>query len=115
MHPSPVFRQTSRERNLAFARERGFGVLAVGGEGAAGPLLSHIPFVLAEDGGAVHAHLVRANPIARCLAGGEQAAVRAVGGPARFFTAKHPVGDGELSQDYNLAPNHEELAKKLAG
>ena len=25
------------------------------------------------------------------------------------------VGDGELSQDYNLAPNAEELAKKLAG
>ena len=41
--------------------------------------------------------------------------VRAVGGPARFFTAKHPVGDGELSQDYNEAPNAEELKKLLAG
>ena len=41
--------------------------------------------------------------------------VRAVNGPARFFTAKHPVGNGELSQDYNLAPNADELKVKLAG
>ena len=40
--------------------------------------------------------------------------VRAVNGPARFFTAKHPVGNGELSQDYNLAPNADELKAKLA-
>ena len=39
--------------------------------------------------------------------------VRAVGGAARFFTCKHPVGDGELSQDYNEAPNAEELIKLL--
>jgi len=41
--------------------------------------------------------------------------VRALGGAARFFTCKHPVGDGELSQDYNEAPNAAELAKLLAG
>lgn len=41
--------------------------------------------------------------------------VRALGGAARFFTCKHPVGDGELSQDYNEAPNAAELKKLLAG
>ncbi len=106
MHPSPVFRQTSRERNLAFARERGFGVLAVGGEGAAGPLLSHIPFVLAEDGGAVHAHLVRANPIARCLAGGEQAAVLAVGGPDGYISPDWYEAGTELVPTWNYVAVH---------
>ena len=47
-------------------------MLAVASEGAGGPLLSHIPFVVAEGGGAVHAHLVRSNPIARCLLAGER-------------------------------------------
>jgi len=41
--------------------------------------------------------------------------VRALGGAARFFTCKHPVGDGELRQDYNEAPNSAELKKQLAG
>ena len=86
MHPNPVFRQVSREANLAFARERSFGVLAVDAEDATGPLLSHIPFLLAGDGGAVHAHLVRSNPIARCLATGERPAVLAVSGPDSYVS-----------------------------
>ena len=87
MHPNPVHRPATPERNLAFARERGFGVLAVSGdEGTGGPLLSHIPFLVAEGGGAVHAHLVRANPIARLLAAGERPAVLAVSGPDGYVS-----------------------------
>ena len=65
MHPNPAFRGESRDRNLAFLRARGFGTLAV--NAAAGPLLSHIPFVLSEDGTVLEAHLVRSNPILRLL------------------------------------------------
>ena len=87
MHPNPVHRPATPERNLAFARDRGFGVLAVAGEEpASGPLLSHVPFLVAEGDGAVHAHLVRANPIARLLAAGERPAVLAVSGPHGYVS-----------------------------
>ena len=75
MHPNPAFRQTPEDRNLAFARERGFGVLALAGDE---PLLSHVPFLLAVDGSHADLHLVRSNPIAR--AGGGNAVI-AVTGP----------------------------------
>lgn len=65
MHPNPAFRQTPEARNLAFARAQGFGLLCVGGAGA--PLVSHIPFLLSDDGGTVEFHLVRSHPIARLL------------------------------------------------
>ena len=86
MHPNPVHRQATPERNLEFARERGFGVLAVGNGEADAPLLSHIPFIVTDDGAAVHAHLVRANPIARLLAAGERPAVLAVNGPDGYVS-----------------------------
>ena len=66
MHPNPAFRQTARAQNLAFAKERGFGTLAVSSED--GPLLSHVPFLLSEDGETADLHLVRSNPIARARA-----------------------------------------------
>jgi transcriptional regulator len=62
-------------------RTRAFGVLAVHAED--GPLLSHVPFVLSEDGGAADLHLVRSNPIAR-LDG--VSAVIAVSGPDGCFS-----------------------------
>lgn len=65
MHPNPAFHTASRAANIAFARERGFGVLAVQGSGA--PMLSHVPFLLSEDGQSAELHLVRSNPIAREL------------------------------------------------
>ena len=37
MHPNRVHRQATPERNLAFARERGFGMLAVGNGEADAP------------------------------------------------------------------------------
>ena len=83
MHSNPAFRQVSQDRNLRFAAQRGFGVLAIDG---GGPLVSHIPFILAEDGAAVHAHLVRGNPIAERLREKERAAVLAVSGPDSYVS-----------------------------
>ncbi len=83
MHSNPAFRRVSRDRNLRFTAQRGFGVLAIDG---GGPLVSHVPFVLAEDGTAVHAHLVRSNPIARRLREQERAAVLAVSGPDSYIS-----------------------------
>jgi transcriptional regulator len=63
MHPNPAFRQSSRERNLAFARARGFGILTVNGR--EGPLAAHVPFLLSGDAAEADLHLARSNPIAR--------------------------------------------------
>ncbi|MBE1281943.1 MAG: FMN-binding negative transcriptional regulator [Rhodobacteraceae bacterium] len=63
MHPNPVFHDADQAANLEFARDRAFGVLAVCEDGA--PLISHVPFLLSEDGQSVDLHLVRSNPIAR--------------------------------------------------
>jgi len=106
MHPSPLFRQASREANLAFARERGFGVLAVGAGDAGGPLLSHIPFLLSEDGSAVHAHLARPNPILRCLEDGERPAVLAVGGPDGYISPDWYEADPGLVPTWNYVAVH---------
>jgi len=65
MHPNPAFRQADAARNVAFAREKGFGLLAVATGDA--PLISHIPFLLSEDGTRAEFHLVRSNPIARLM------------------------------------------------
>ncbi|KIN78700.1 FMN-binding negative transcriptional regulator [Sulfitobacter mediterraneus] len=65
MHPNPIFHDADDARNVAFARERGFGVLAA--QGADAPMLSHIPFLLSHDGAVADLHLVRSNPIARAL------------------------------------------------
>lgn len=65
MHPNPIFHDADAAQNLAFARERGFGMLAANGDGA--PLLSHVPFLLSADGSVAELHLLRSNPIARAL------------------------------------------------
>lgn len=65
MHPNPVYRGVTRDENITFARDQGFGMLAVSGLDA--PLISHIPFLLSEDGAWAEFHLVRSNPIARAL------------------------------------------------
>lgn len=83
MHPNPVFHTQTDDRNLAFARERAFGVLAVNGD--AGPLMAHIPFLLDEDGKTIWLHLVRSNPIARALKT-PQAARIAVSGPDSYIS-----------------------------
>jgi transcriptional regulator len=83
MHPNPVFRTAEHETNLQFARERGFGVLAVSVDGA--PLLSHVPFVLSDDGAWADLHLVRSNPIVRALKQPLQTRL-AVGGPDAYVS-----------------------------
>ncbi|GAW36647.1 protease synthase and sporulation protein PAI 2 [Roseovarius sp. A-2] len=65
MHPNPTYRQVDAAGNIAFARGQGFGVLAVTTGDA--PLISHIPFLLSEDGTRAEFHLVRSNPIVRLM------------------------------------------------
>lgn len=65
MHPNQIYHDADTQRNVDFARERAFGVLTVNGDN--GPLVSHLPFVLSENGDAVDLHLVRSNSIARAL------------------------------------------------
>ncbi|WP_425039720.1 FMN-binding negative transcriptional regulator [Primorskyibacter sp. S187A] len=97
MHPNPAFRHESAERNAAFARERGFGMLAVAPKGAqvaapkgaqvaaqnGPPLLSHIPFLLNADGTKAELHLVRSNPICKAL---PAAARIAITGPDSYIS-----------------------------
>ena len=63
MHPNPAFRKETEAQNLAFARSRGFGTLAI--NAGDGPLLSHIPYLVSDDETHADLHLVRSNPIAR--------------------------------------------------
>ena len=91
MHPNPAFRKAEDARNIGFARDRGFGTLALNADD--GPLISHIPFALTEDGAIVDLHLVRSNPILRVLAA-PQNAVIAVTGP-----------DGYISPDWYETPD----------
>ncbi len=91
MHPNPAFRKTDRARNIAFARDRGFGVLSVNGED--GPLISHIPVLLDPEGKEAELHLVRSNPIVAALAEPTKAII-AIQGP-----------DGYVSPDWYETPD----------
>jgi transcriptional regulator len=82
MHPNPAFRKEPRDRNLAFARARGFGMLTV--NGAEGPLAAHVPFLLNEDASFADLHLARSNPIAR--SGLPAMALLAVPGPDAYVS-----------------------------
>ena len=82
MHPNPAFRQDPAATHLAMAAARGFGTLSV--NGAAGPLMAHIPFILANDGTYADIHLARSNAIAR--ADLPATAVLAVLGPDAYIS-----------------------------
>ncbi|WP_283639210.1 FMN-binding negative transcriptional regulator [Marinovum algicola] len=84
MHPNPAFRREDAARNLAFARARGFGVLAMSG-GSGAPLLSHVPFLLNAEGTEADLHLVRSNPIARACTGAMAGRI-AVSGPDSYIS-----------------------------
>lgn len=75
MHTNPAFRGVEAAQNIAAARAHGMGMLSINGD--EGPLISHIPFLLSEDGTRVEAHLTRSNPILRAI-DAPQAAVLAV-------------------------------------
>jgi transcriptional regulator len=82
MHPNPAFRQEPTDRNLAFARARGFGILTV--NGPEGPLAAHVPFLLNDDAGFAELHLARSNPIARATL--PAPALIAVSGPDAYIS-----------------------------
>ncbi len=82
MHPNPAFRKTAADRNLAFARARGFGVLSVNGPD--GPLMAHVPFLLSDDGTTADLHLARSNAV--IAAGLPAQAVLAVMGPDAYIS-----------------------------
>ncbi len=81
MHPNPIYHTGDDAKNLDFAAARAFGVLAVNGK--AGPMLSHVPFLLEDR--TVRLHLVRSNPIVRALKEPGQAVI-AVSGPDSYIS-----------------------------
>ncbi|WP_298851566.1 FMN-binding negative transcriptional regulator [uncultured Ruegeria sp.] len=83
MHPNPAFRSEDRARHVEFARDRAFGVLALSADGT--PLLSHLPFLLSEDGAVAELHLVRSNPIIRALSTPQEVKI-AVQGPDAYIS-----------------------------
>lgn len=84
MYPNPIYRQATPANNLEFARDQGFGMLAISTPDA--PVLSHIPFLLDETGNSAEFHLVRSNPIARALRNGPLPAKIAVQGPHAYLS-----------------------------
>ena len=83
MHPNPIFKKSSELLNIDFARQRSFGTLAINAK--AGPLLSHVPFLLSKDGKNLEAHLVRSNPILKLIEG-ESDVVISVLGPDSYIS-----------------------------
>ena len=106
MHPNPVFRRATADRNLAFASERGFGVLVANAPD--GPWISHIPFDMDRAGGRVRAHLARTNPLVAALRRSSLPVVLVVSGP-----------DGYISPDWygveDQVPTWNYVAVHLAG
>jgi transcriptional regulator len=108
MHPNPAFRQEPRDRNLAFARARGFGILTV--NGPEGPLAAHVPFLLNEDASFAELHLARSNPIARVSL--PAAALIAVSGPDAYVS---PDWYGPHSEVPDQVPTWNYVAVHLRG
>lgn len=108
MHPNPAFRQEPRDRNLAFARARGFGILTV--NGPEGPLAAHVPFLLNDDASFAELHLARSNPIAR--AGLPAPALIAVSGPDAYVS---PDWYGPHSEVPDQVPTWNYVAVHLRG
>lgn len=105
MHPNPVFRQEPESRAVAFAAERGFGVLSVAGPD--GVLAAHVPFVM-EEGPSdrrLAAHLVRSNPLARQLRAGPAEALMIVSGPDAYVSPDW-YGEAEMVPTWNYVAVH---------
>jgi transcriptional regulator len=98
MHPNQAFRKPDTARNIAFARERAFGVLAI--NAPRGPLLSHVPFLLSADGTQAELHLVRSNPIVRLLAEPQPAVIAVSGGDAYISPDWYGVDDQVPTWNY---------------
>lgn len=108
MHPNPAFRQDPREKNLAFARARGFGVLTINGPD--GPLAAHVPFLLNDDASFAEMHLARSNPIARAAL--PAPALIAISGPDTYIS---PDFYGPHEQVPDQVPTWNYVAVHLRG
>ena len=108
MHTNPAFRQTPADRNLAFARARGFGILSVNGPD--GPFAAHVPFLLADDASFAELHLARSNPIAR--ADLPAPALIAISGPDTYIS---PDWYGPHDQVPDQVPTWNYVAVHLRG
>lgn len=108
MHPNPAFRQDPREKNLAFARARGFGILSI--NGSDGPLAAHVPFLLTGDASFAELHLARSNPIARAAL--PAPALIAVSGPDAYVS---PDFYGPHDQVPDQVPTWNYVAVHLRG
>lgn len=102
MHPNTIFRQEPKDRNLAFARHRGFGTLMLGADPM--PLVAHVPFWLGPDGMRVEMHLMRSNPIARTLTA-PRPAMLAVLGPDGYVSPDW-YGDATQVPTWNYVAVH---------
>ena len=91
MHPNPAFHTASPAEILAFARQRGFGILSV--NGTDGPMAAHVPFLLDTPGQTAELHLARSNPITRACTGPIPALI-AISGP-----------DASISPDWYGTPD----------
>ncbi|WP_341233089.1 FMN-binding negative transcriptional regulator [uncultured Sulfitobacter sp.] len=98
MHPNPIYHDADTAKNIAFARERGFGVLAA--NGAEGPLMSHVPFLLNDAGDIADLHLVRSNPIARALSEPVTVKLAVVGGDSYVSPDWYGVEDQVPTWNY---------------
>ncbi|MBD3664984.1 FMN-binding negative transcriptional regulator [Sulfitobacter aestuariivivens] len=98
MHPNPIFHDAQATRNLDFARERGFGVLAV--NGAQMPMLSHVPFLLNTAGDVAELHLVRSNPISRACRNPLPARIAVSGGDTYVSPDWYEVPDQVPTWNY---------------
>ncbi|MGB3247251.1 MAG: FMN-binding negative transcriptional regulator [Sulfitobacter sp.] len=98
MHPNPIYHDADAKKNLDFARERGFGVLAA--NGPEGPLLSHVPFLLSNQGDFIELHLVRSNPIARALSAPIQVTIAVSGGDTYLSPDWYEVSDQVPTWNY---------------
>ena len=108
MHPNPAFRQDPRDKNLAFARARGFGILSI--NGSDGPLAAHVPFLLTGDASFAELHLARSNPIARAAL--PAPALIAVSGPDAYVS---PDFYGPHDQVPDQVPTWNYVAVHLRG
>jgi transcriptional regulator len=101
MHPNPIYRSAEAQQNIGFARERGFGTLCLTApDPTDAPLLSHIPFLLSEDGSRALLHLVRSNPIARMLKSPAPAVISVTGPDAYVSPDWYEVPDQVPTWNY---------------
>lgn len=109
MHPNNSFRGTPEAEALAFAVDRGFGVLTMGaGEGV---LASHIPFILQDE--RIEAHLVRSTAIARHLSKHGQALGKMIVSGPDGYVSPDWYGEPDLVPTWNYVSIHIEGTVRL--